>query len=83
MKIIFKNDSSFEYINFKYSFSSKNHNEMSWVNLLLKKHGKVKLLELATALKRGMTEKQFAKIFYDIYKIRYNQKSFKKLLENE
>jgi len=51
-----------------------------WVNFLIKKFGKNKLMELIKSLKPQITEKQFAQNFYRIYQIYYSVKDFEKLL---
>lgn len=54
-----------------------------WVEKLLKKFGKTKMVALIKSLSQEMTERDFALIFKKIYKIEYSKKSFEKMLAGE
>jgi len=54
-----------------------------WVEKLIRKFGKKKLLILLSNLKSCRNEKQFTDIFYQIYKIKYTKKDFRRLLDGK
>jgi hypothetical protein len=54
-----------------------------WIELLFKKFGKNKLLQLLKELKSSSKESQFKSIFYKIYKIKFSKKDFLSLYKNE
>lgn len=53
-----------------------------WVEKLIKKFGKTKLIELINELFPDISENDFAKKFQKIYKIKYNSRSFEKMAKN-
>lgn len=50
-----------------------------WTKLLIEKFGKKKLLTLIRSMNFQTNEKEFAKIFYKIYKIGFTEKDFDKI----
>lgn len=53
-----------------------------WTKLLIDKFGKRKLLQLLRGMNYYTTEKEFSKLFYGLYKIRYVKKDFSELFDN-
>jgi len=52
-----------------------------WVGLLLKKFGKLRLIKLLRSFKPETSEHDFAKIFYKIYKIKFDNKGLEKIFK--
>ena len=52
-----------------------------WVEYLIKKFGKKKIIRLVKSYENGMTEKRFAAKFNEIYGFKYAKSSFSKLIK--
>ena len=52
-----------------------------WVNFLIEKFGRQKILNLLKSMNFQITEEQFAKNFYKIYQFHYSRKDFDKILK--
>ena len=52
-----------------------------WVEFLIKKFGKKKLISLIKSFDSGIEEKRFAKKFEEVYGFKYDRSSFSKLIK--